>query len=141
LSGLWEVNPLLLSKVNPWAYTSACHLVENTCTSSHEAVGIRFIPDPEKNAPASYLDALRSVNDPTYPLLGTASETLEGGRQVIAGRGRVDVHLSPGPDVRYWIFRANGGVWRIVYTAESGYDNENNAYQFFREVFGTTLDS
>jgi DnaJ domain len=140
-SGLWEVNPLLLSKVNPWAYTSACHLVEDTCTSGHEAVGIRFIPDAEKNAPATYLDALRSVNDPTYQLLGTSTETVEGGRQVIAGRGPVDVHLSPGPDVRYWIFRANGGVWRVVYTAESGYDNENNAYRFFKEVLGTTLDS
>jgi hypothetical protein len=140
-SGLWEANPLLLSKVNPWAYASPCHLVETACTSSHEAVGVRFIPDPDKNAAATYVDALRSVNDPTYRLLGAASETIENGRQVIAGRGRVDAHLSLGSEVRYWIFRANGGVWRVIYSADPGYDNDNAAYQFFKDVFGTTLDS
>jgi hypothetical protein len=135
------VNPLLLSKVNPWAYASPCYLVETECTSSHEAVGVRFIPDPDKNAAATYVDALRSVNDPTYRLLGAASETIENGRQVIAGRGRVDAHLSLGSEVRYWIFRANGGVWRVIYSADPGYDNDNAAYQFFRDVFGTTVDS
>ncbi|SAK66535.1 RDD family protein [Caballeronia calidae] len=142
LSGRWDVNPFLPNKANPWAYTAACLSPGDGCAFTREAVGVRFIPDADAASPVPYADALRSVNDPIYRMLGTAQEMLEDGRPVLAGQGRGYVLLYPGqPEVRYWLFRANGGVWRVIYAAESGHLNENTGYQFFKEVLSTTSGS
>jgi hypothetical protein len=140
LDAIWRINPFVPDKTNPWAFNSLCLLKGNQCEGSHEAVAARFFPDASPTVRASYTDALRSANDPTYRMLDSVKHIDKGGRRVWTGQGRGDVepYGEHNGYIRFWLFRGNGGVWRVSYVADPGFVNENSAYQFFESVLATT---
>jgi hypothetical protein len=147
LDARWHFNPFLPNKKNPWLFSS-WHCPKNStgpCVGGEESVAIRYFPDTDTSSETlpSYAQALHAADDPIYPLLASSHEGVKGGRRVWEGRANGNAGLLTKGDmgfVRFWLFRENGGFWRVSYAAETGFPRDDrDAEKFFESVLSTTM--
>jgi hypothetical protein len=145
LDARWRINPYRsLDKLYPWRFENMPCPVPGrpeSCTLVEE-VGIRYYPDASPESLSSYAQALYAAHDPIYPLVGASRESVESGRRVWEGHGTGNAGLG-GPStsqfLRFWLFRGNGGFWRIIYSAEPWFPQDGkDAENFFKAVLSTT---
>ncbi|WP_187628660.1 RDD family protein [Paraburkholderia sp. UCT31] len=145
LDARWHRNPFLPDKQNPWAFGSLhCASSAGPCSGGEEQVGVRYFPDEGTSSESlqAYAQAMHAAGDPIYPLLVNSHEVVESGRRVWEGEATGDAglvyHATP-EFVRFWLFRGNGGFWRVSYSAEAAFPRaEKDAENFFHAVLSTT---
>jgi len=146
LDSRWTFNPYVPDKANPWAYSSL-HCSQNSsapCSGGEEEVGVRYFPDNGDSPQTlqAFAQAMHAAQDPIYPLLVHAQELAQSDRRVWEGQAMGHARLKgpqPPEYVRFWLFRGNGGFWRVTYSAEAAFPRDpKDAENFFNAVLSTT---